>query len=82
MANTPKIGETITTAKSGVSGVVQEVVKNASGSVRVRLSVNGTDRWTTVKQLLLPPIKMSVGGSIIHPNKTTTKGKQCQEAKP
>jgi len=49
MANTPKIGETITTAKSGVSGVVQEVVKNASGSVRVRLSVNGTDRWNTVK---------------------------------
>jgi len=28
MANTPKIGETITTAKSGVSGVVQEVVNH------------------------------------------------------
>lgn len=49
MANTPKIGDTITTAKSGVSGVVQEVVPNASGSVRVRLEVNGQDRWTTLK---------------------------------
>ena len=48
MANTPKIGDTITTAKSGVSGVVQEVVPNASGSVRVRLSVDGADRWTTI----------------------------------
>lgn len=75
MANTPKIGDTITTAKSGVSGVVQEVVPNASGSVRVRLEVNGQDRWTTLKQPSLPPTKMSVGGSIITPNKTTTKGK-------
>jgi hypothetical protein len=48
MAKTPKVGETITTAKSGVSGVVQEVVPNASGSVRVRLDVNGQDRWTTI----------------------------------
>ena len=49
MAKTPKIGETITTAKSGVSGVVQEVVKNSSGSVRVRLDVHGDTRWTTIK---------------------------------
>lgn len=46
---TPKIGETFTTAKSGVSGVVQEVVKNDNGSYRIRLSVNGQDRWTTAK---------------------------------
>jgi hypothetical protein len=43
------IGETFTTQKSGVSGIVQEVVKNANGSSRVRLSVDGQDRWTTVK---------------------------------
>jgi hypothetical protein len=49
MANTPKIGETITTTKSGVTGKVQEVIKNASGSVRVRLEVDGKPRWTTIK---------------------------------
>jgi hypothetical protein len=43
------IGENFTTAKSGVTGVVQEIIKNANGSSRVRLSVNGADRWTTVK---------------------------------
>lgn len=43
------IGETFTTAKSSVSGVVQEIVKNANGSSRVRLLVNGADRWTTVQ---------------------------------
>jgi len=45
----PKIGETFTTAKSGVTGEVQEVVKNDNGSYRIRLSVNGQDRWTTAK---------------------------------
>lgn len=50
MTTTPKIGETITTAKSGVSGKVEEVVKNANGSLRVRLNVEGTERWTTIKQ--------------------------------
>ena len=44
------IGETFTTQKSGVSGTVQEIIKNANGSTRVRLSVNGADRWTTVKK--------------------------------
>jgi hypothetical protein len=43
------IGDTFTTQKSGVSGTVQEIIKNANGSTRVRLSVNGADRWTTVK---------------------------------
>jgi hypothetical protein len=43
------IGETFTTQKSGVTGTIQEIVKNANGSSRVRLSVNGEDRWTTVK---------------------------------
>lgn len=55
MANTPKIGETITTTKSGITGKVEEVVKNASGSVRVRLTVDGKPRWTTIKQQATPP---------------------------
>lgn len=45
----PIVGSQFTTAKSGVSGIVQEVVKNASGSYRVRLEVAGQPRWTTVK---------------------------------
>lgn len=45
----PVVGSQFTTAKSGVSGIVQEVVKNASGSYRVRLDVNGQPRWTTIK---------------------------------
>ena len=43
------IGQPFTTAKSGVTGIVQEIVKNASGTSRVRLDVNGQERWTTVK---------------------------------
>ena len=43
------VGSQFTTAKSGVTGTVQEIVTNTSGSMRVRLSVNGQDRWTTVK---------------------------------
>jgi hypothetical protein len=43
------IGETFTTSKSGATGVVQEIVQNANGSSRVRLLVNGSDRWTTVR---------------------------------
>ena len=43
-----EIGSQFTTQKSGVSGIVQEVVKNANGSFRVRLDVAGQPRWTTV----------------------------------
>lgn len=49
MGNTIEIGQSFTTQSSGVTGVVQEVIKNATGSYRVRLDVNGQDRWTTVK---------------------------------
>lgn len=42
------IGQSFTTAKSGVSGIVQEIVANKNGTYRVRLDVNGQDRWTTV----------------------------------
>ena len=43
------IGQSFTTAKSGVSGIVQEIVANKNGTYRVRLDVNGQDRWTTAK---------------------------------
>jgi hypothetical protein len=43
------VGSQFTTAKSKVSGIVEEIVKNPSGSTRVRLDVNGQTRWTTVK---------------------------------
>jgi hypothetical protein len=47
--NNLEIGQSLTTQKSNVTGEVKEIVKNANGSLRVRLDVNGTDRWTTVK---------------------------------
>ena len=50
---TPTVGSQFTTAKSNVTGVVQEVIKNTTGSLRIRLDVNGQDRWTTVKQFQL-----------------------------
>ena len=50
LTKTPTVGATFTTAKSGVTGTVQEIVSTANGSLRVRLSVNGADRWTTVKE--------------------------------
>lgn len=46
----PIIGQPFTTAQSGVTGIVREVVKNQTGSSRVRLELsNGDTRWTTVK---------------------------------
>lgn len=45
----PQVGSPFTTQKSKISGVVQEVIKNATGSFRVRLDVNGEPRWTTIK---------------------------------
>lgn len=45
----PVVGSQLTTAKSKVSGVVQEVVMNKNGTYRVRLDVNGQPRWTTLK---------------------------------
>jgi hypothetical protein len=49
MSNNLTVGSQFTTAKSGVSGVIQEVVANKNGSFRVRLDVDGQPRWTTVK---------------------------------
>lgn len=48
--NKIEIGSSLTTPKSGVEGVVKEVVANKSGSQRVRLELpNGDTRWTTIK---------------------------------
>ena len=54
LTKTPTVGSQFTTLKSGVTGEVKEIVKNPSGSVRVRLDVKGQDRWTTVKQSQSP----------------------------
>lgn len=44
------LGSEFTTATSKVTGIVREVVKNPSGTQRVRLELsNGDTRWTTVK---------------------------------
>jgi DUF917 family protein len=48
MENTLTVGSQFTTAKSKVSGVIQEVVQNKNGTFRVRLDVAGQPRWTTV----------------------------------
>ena len=48
MENTLTVGSQFTTAKSGVSGTIQEVVANKNGTFRVRLDVAGQPRWTTV----------------------------------
>ena len=50
LTKAPTVGSQFKTLKSGVTGEVKEVIKNANGSFRVRLDVNGQDRWTTVKQ--------------------------------
>jgi hypothetical protein len=42
-----KVGDTFTTQQSKVTGEVKEVVKNASGSVRIRLKTPKGERWTT-----------------------------------
>jgi hypothetical protein len=47
--STLTVGSQFTTQKSGVTGTVQEIIKNDNGSYRLRLDVNGADRWTTIK---------------------------------
>ena len=45
----PTIGSEFVTQRAGIKGIVQEVIKNATGTYRVRLDVDGENRWTTVK---------------------------------
>ena len=66
----PTVGSQFTTAKSGVTGEVKEVIKNQTGSLRIRLDVNGQDRWTTVTKQLIRHSGLALG-------KTTTTGVRC-----
>ena len=43
-----QIGDLFTTLKSKETGVIKEIIPNASGSVRVRLETDNGERWTTV----------------------------------
>jgi hypothetical protein len=48
------IGDTIVTQSSGIQGVVQEIVPNRTGSMRVRLSTaDGSEVWTTYRPSLI-----------------------------
>ena len=44
---TYKVGDTYTTQKSKVTGVIKEITPQANGNVRVALDVNGATRYTT-----------------------------------
>ena len=43
-----EIGQTYTTAKSGITGVITAIDNHPSGVFRVLLDVNGEERWTSV----------------------------------
>ena len=45
---TYQVGDLFTTLKSKETGVISEIIQNASGSVRVRLETDNGERWTTV----------------------------------
>lgn len=44
---TYKVGDTYTTQKSKVTGVITEITPQPNGNVRVKLDVNGKFRYTT-----------------------------------
>jgi hypothetical protein len=44
-----KIGDTFTTLKSKVTGVIKEITPINDTTVRILLDVNGKDRYTTYK---------------------------------
>ena len=44
---TYKVGDSFTTQKSKVSGIITEITPQANGNVRVKLDVNGAPRYTT-----------------------------------
>jgi hypothetical protein len=46
---TYKVGDTYTSQKSKVTGVIKEIVPTDKNTVRVKLDVNGEVRWTTWK---------------------------------
>ena len=44
---TYKVGDTYTSQKSKVVGTITEIVPTNKNTVRVKLDVNGSTRWTT-----------------------------------
>jgi len=46
---TYKVGDTYTSQKSKVTGTIVEIVPTSKDTVRVKLDVNGSTRWTTWK---------------------------------
>jgi hypothetical protein len=46
--STLEVGQTYTTATSGVTGIVKAIDNHPSGVSRVLLDVSGTERWTSV----------------------------------
>ena len=77
LSKSPTVGSLFTTQKSGTVGTVQEVIQNQNGSLRVRLDVNGQDRWTTVKQSSLgwgqKMIPGNASGSPLEPHPCQTR---------
>ena len=47
--NTYKVGDLYTSQKSKVTGTILEIAPTAKDTVRVKLDVNGSTRWTTWK---------------------------------
>jgi hypothetical protein len=46
--NTPfAVGQSYTTHSSGITGEIKEIVPNPNGSYRIRLDVDGEEKWTT-----------------------------------
>ena len=44
---TYKVGDTFTTQKSKVTGIIDEIIPQANGNVRVKLLVESKPRYTT-----------------------------------
>lgn len=44
-----KVGDTFTTLKSKVTGIIKEITPVDANTVRLLLDVNGKDRYTTYK---------------------------------
>ena len=42
-----KVGDTYTTQKSKVTGVIKEIIPTDKNTIRVKLDVEGKTRWTT-----------------------------------
>jgi hypothetical protein len=45
---TYQVGDLFTTQRSGVTGTIKEIVNVKPNQNRVKLEVDGKDRWTTV----------------------------------